>query len=458
MRRHALLALLAVACLTPIVDAQAQTVSTAKDPSVADLYIDFSVPDVAALGLFGVNPNTVTRPGNLKEFSLAVLPLAAGSSDIGGGIALSWAPVYTFAHSVKAYQEGFARRLAFSLATTKDSQTSEVTVAAGARIVLRDDSDPVARADIHEQIRKLLRASRASYETRATFQSGNNAVADFNKGVATRMTSDPEKQATLVLALGNLWNIEKADETIKTAEFESSVAAQVTRVQALIDEQVKGDASLARIDLKADDRMAPIARSLASAYVLAVAAYDVPAASIRTRLAKVRQDFLDNNWNKTVATIDVGELSSSASGTWGDMKGQKAGAAFLLALPAGKSAQFVAQVQARKGFGSAPDETSFYSGGGRLLVGGAAKRFSIEGLVSKANDIDPQKNGVSKRATIGTEIRVSDGLWIELAVGSEWTPANANSGSRLLSLANLKYAFNSKPRFDQIPGAVPDGQ
>ena len=45
---------------------------------------------------------------------------------------------------------------------------------------------------------------------------------------------------------------------------------------------------------------------------------------------------------------------------------------------------------------------------------------------------------------------VAEGFWVELALGSEWTPARG--GGQLISLANLKYAFTSKPRFDRLPG------
>jgi hypothetical protein len=101
----------------------AKNVTATNETSIADAYIDFSIPDVAALGVFDVNPNRVTRPGNLKELSLAVLPLAAGYDQIGAGIAFSWAPVYTFIDSVEGYQTSLLRRLSFSGATTKDSKT-----------------------------------------------------------------------------------------------------------------------------------------------------------------------------------------------------------------------------------------------------------------------------------------------------------------------------------------------
>jgi hypothetical protein len=122
-------------------------------------------------------------------------------------------------------------------------------------------------------------------------------------------------------------------------------------------------------------------------------------------------------------------------------------------------AQLVIQSQGRRGLGSLQTERWFYSGGGRLLLGSGTKRVSAEGLVAKASDTDVTKNGVSKRITLGTEFRITDGFWLEVAFGSQWTPASTGQpGGKLLSLANLKYAFNSKPRFSEIPGSDEDSK
>jgi hypothetical protein len=63
-------------------------------------------------------------------------------------------------------------------------------------------------------------------------------------------------------------------------------------------------------------------------------------------------------------------------------------------------------------------------------------------------------DGVTSRYTVGTEFRVFQGFWVELAFGAEKIPAGNTS---MISLANLKYAFKSSPRFTQIPGSGDQG-
>jgi hypothetical protein len=199
-------------------------------------------------------------------------------------------------------------------------------------------------------------------------------------------------------------------------------------------------------------------RGLAARYVEAASA-EQSAATIAQQLtkslAKARKKFLSDQWNATVVSVDVGSLMVSSTGSWGDLQGQQFGTSMAAAVPLGNvggPGQFVAQVQARKGVGTAPKEDWFYSFGGRALVGSATKRLSLEGVFSKASNVDATLNGVTKRFTVGTEFRVAESFWVELAFGGERTPSTA-AGTSLVSLANLKYAFKSSPRYAQIPGA-----
>ena len=424
----------------------AQQATPAK-PTIDDLYVDFAVPDVAALGLFGVNPSKVARPGNLKEFSLAILPLSAADANIGAGVAVSWAPVYTFAKSLDDYSGGVARRLAFSLATTKDSKSTAVSLAAGARVILHDGSDPLLDKKFNDAVSLILSASLQANEVRDAFWNDGMFSSVLNE-VVGRMTPDAIKQAELKLAfMDDPWDILSAP-----ARLDDSV--QVTRFQKAITQRADRAHGIADVDVASVPALTVSVESLARKYVAAVNGAPLPPATSKAKLTALRNKYLQEHWQAPVASIDVGELLTSSSGVWGDLRMQKAGLSFSAALPAGKSGQFVLQVQERKGLGDTPDERWFYSGGGRLLLGSATKRVSVEGVFSKACDVDPKKDGVTKRLTIGTEFKLSQGFWLEIATGSEWLPAKAGQhGASLISLASLNYAFKTSSRFTQMPGA-----
>ena len=434
--RRALLLVLAIA-LAPPAFAQTQT-----ETKIDDLYVDFSVPDVPALALFGLNPNKVARPGDLKELSVSVLPLAAGAEQIGSGVAISWAPVYTFARSVSGYKSGVARRLEFSVATSKDAKSDAITLGTGARVILLDRSDPLLNDAFNTAILKILERSLKGPEARDAFW--NTQASPVLNDIVARMTREPVAQAELKDGFLDSWDIMSVPPG-------TTPALQFLRFQRVINRAADPDKNITPVDLSSDPTLKARVEQLAQAFV---EAEKPPAATSKAALVAEREKFMEAHWNAPVVSVDVGELSRSSSGTWGDLAAQQLGTAFLATLPAGKSGEIVIQVQARKGLGDAPEEERFYSGGGRLLLGNATKRFSVEGLVSDARTLDPTTNGTTKRLTLGTEFRVSKGFWLEVAVGNVWNPGDAGHGADLLSLASLKYAFKTKTRFTEVPGVT----
>jgi hypothetical protein len=413
-----------------------------QDKKIDDYYVDFAVPDVPALGLFDLNPNKVSRPGGLKELSLSLLPLATRDAKIGSGLALSWAPVYTFTKSVAGYRSGFQRRLAFSAATVKNGKTDAITLGVGARVVVIDESDPLLDDKFNAEVLAILEKSLNGQQRANDFT--NQQATPVVRDVTALMTSDVVKQAELMQQLNELWNI-MAIPPGGNAEL------QFLRFQRAINRAANPAENVRAVDLSSHPDLRGRVEQLARAYVLAEIP---PPATSKAALAKVRDTFAEAHWNAPVVTVDVGELSVSSTGTWGDLRAEQFGISLLAALPAGRSGQLLLQGQSRQGLGDDAEEEWYYAGGARVLLGSATKRVSIEGLIAKARTDDRETDGVSKRVTVGTEVRVIKGFWLELALGSEWTPATRGRGTNLLSLAALKYAFKTKPRFTEVPGVT----
>jgi hypothetical protein len=411
--------------------------SAPKPRSIDDLYVDFSVPDLPALASLGLNPSKISRPGNLKELSVSVFPIAGSTAAIGPGVAVAWAPVYTFASSIDDYRKSLLRRLAFSLVTAKEGTTSAINAGGGVRVMLVDRSDPVISEQYQADVFKLLEADDISTRRSRLFMQ-NEAEPTVQK-VADLMSNDPLVNAKIVTGLIDVWDLRKPPTpfaaSAKRTEFDKAIAAAA---QA-------NSVPLPTIGPALNKEIDELIGSFLSEVVTA-------ASALKAKLAKLDEKFREAHWNAAAASVDAGIVSQSSDGSWRGLQGRKTGASLSAAFPAGAHGQLIAQLQGRKGLGTDPSERSYVGGGARWIVGTSTKRFSGEAFVANADDKTEAQNGKSSRFTVGGEFRVAKGFWFELAFGSEHTPAS--DGQHLLSLANLKYAFKNEPRFKDIPGSV----
>ncbi len=62
------------------------------DISIDDYYVDYSVPDITAFSILGVNTNDVVRPGNVKEFAAGVVNYISENGNLKPGLAIELAP------------------------------------------------------------------------------------------------------------------------------------------------------------------------------------------------------------------------------------------------------------------------------------------------------------------------------------------------------------------------------
>jgi hypothetical protein len=424
-----------IGTLAPAFEARAQ-----EEPKVTleNLYVDLAVPDLPALSLFGLNPSKVSRPGTLKELSVSVFPLAGAEAAIGPGVAVAWAPVYTFANSIDDYRKPVLRRLAFSLVTSKEGKTDAVNAGFGVRVMLHDGADPIMSPDYERGVLTILASGDVSTRVSQAFQQ--NQARPLLQKLAARMAGGNETvQFQIIADLLTPWDIRGPAPTpftvgAKVENFSKAVIATADRLK------------LSRPDLA--DFAGEIGQ-LAAAYLTQVV---TTASTLRTQLAKHDQEFRESHWNAPVVSADAGVVAQSPTGKWGDLADPSVGGLFSAAFPAGRHGQIVLQAHGQKRTGAESSDTSNIASGARYLVGTSTKRFSAEFFMDKVESTDAEKHGTSRRFTVGAEFRLGQGFWVEAAFGSDRRPGE--SGWHLLSLANFKYAFKSAARFTQIPGSV----
>jgi hypothetical protein len=445
MRNRLTRAILALVWVSMPAIASAQ----AEKATLDSLYVDFSVPDLPAVAALGLNPTKVNKPGTLKELSVAAFPIVGGDSSIGPGVAIAWAPVYSFAKSLDDYRKPVLRRLAFSLVTAKDGTTSAVNAGGGFRLVLFDHADPAVTpqpslpcdkrsSDDYEcGVIKILESEDGPTRRSRVFQS--QEAEPVVRQIAELMTNDSTVVAQLEAALLTPWDLRKGPTPFTAAG--QRAAFNRTLEAAAKDQKLP----VPTIDQALSAKLDALSASFISQAVVA-------ASTINAKLIAIGKVFRESHWNAASANFDVGIVARSESGNWSDLHGRTVGELLSIGFPFGNTAQLVLQAQGRQRTGTAPTEKSYYGGGAQLLVGTSTKRFSIEGLGGNADSTDDSKKGSSYRFTVGTEFRVASGFWLEVAFGGEHLPGSTNS--HLLSLANFKYAFKNEPRFSQIPGSV----
>jgi hypothetical protein len=414
----------------------------AQTRNIDNLYVDLAVPDLPAMALLDLNPSKVNHPGTLKELSTSVFPIAGSTSVIGPGVAMAWAPVYTFAKSVDSYRRSPLRHLAFSVVTAKDGSGDAVNTGTGVRFMLFDRGDSVMSKDYENAIFGILESMDAP--TPATQKFMMNKAAPVVVAVAALMTNDPMTQGKITADLLGQWDLRAGPPSpftpvAKIQTFEMAVM-KVAKKYKVAAPTLPNDLRMQLTNL-AMDFMEEATKAVSAG----------PA--MKTRIAQLDKQFRDDHWNAASAIVDFGVAGNSASGRWADIQGRAWGGLVSVALPGGRHSQIVLQLQGRDKRGTESKERSYVGSGARWLVGTSTRRLSIEGFTSKTDSTDVTKNGTAKRFTVGTEFRISEGFWLEAAFGSERTPSETSTW-RMLSFANFKYAFRAGPRFTEIPGSV----
>ena len=163
-------------------------------------------------------------------------------------------------------------------------------------------------------------------------------------------------------------------------------------------------------------------------------------------LLALKKEWEERHWNAAALGVDIGYVMTSTDGSWGQLRGDRVGGLLVAALPLGSHAQAILQLLASTAVDAASLEVSRVSFGGRVLMGNGSRRFSFEALAGNINHRTPRLDGGTVRVTAGAEFRLTDGLWFEVAAGSERNPMTIAGAGSVLALGSLKYAFRREPR------------
>jgi|GEM_PF-5814410 len=424
--------------------------SMAQKP-VDDLYADFSVPDLSAYTLLGINSNAVNRPGNVKEFAAGMLTMVSAVPNIYPGIAFEYAPAYTRLRNLekkiatlnagqRSFVDGFYKRpeknfqlsfgsgvdslggnLAFGVKWSYDWGDKNMDDCYLATLigkypaysdVLQKHRKEVVVPFLEEFVADSLAAKRMSMEIMYYLSAGNS-----------------------------LSNSAAQIDSIKTVFVKAGipVTAEVTEgIPRIVKEYYSYLGDITKLE---------------------------------GEVADFKDAYTKKMWNNKAIAIGVGNIWNAPTNQWGDLHFSRFAWYVSYAQPLLKDKKLrrnpgsdctkrIKDIMSSNAFGilsvwqlqgnyfySPADSTSDFmiSPGARFIFGHNNFRVSVEGVYTYVTKRSADASH-HIRSTLGVEFRIANGLWLEFAMGVQG-PTNQLDQSSILSLGNIKYALQSKRRF-----------
>ncbi len=415
--------------------AAAQLPSAAVVDSLDAYYVDFSVPDLAAFTLLGVDVSRVSRPGNVRETALALVNglNASGEAEAGVGVEVALARVLA-APQVRADYDGLRDRFTVSFAT--DRQDDAARVALGVRWVPVDKADPYEDAGLRRAVGRALDDALADRPTATETAAFANALVEALQALGAA-------DDALALDRDSLRDVRRTFSAERDALRALDRVPPPDTARASLRRRIAAAAGVPPSRV----RLTPALDALAVRYAaLAALANEVDSrARLDARVVAAKDSFRAATWNAFSLQVAAGVTATVP--TLGDARAEAVRAFGGVSLPLGRRGQLVGHGQIALPLDGetaddvAPGGEVQASVGGRLLWGTATQRFAVEALWGTN---DPRLDGEDHlRLTVGAEVRVDDGVYLELVTGLD----DLGDGARLLSLGGLRYAFRKDRRF-----------
>jgi hypothetical protein len=424
--------------------------------SIDDYYVDFAVPDITAFSILDINSNDVVRPGNIKELAVGIQNYIDAEGNLKPGLAIEIAPYRILAKALKVRsaweQNKSLKNLQISIGTAQ-GDSSNLLAAWGINWTPIDRTDPVASRRLQNFFANYL-ANRDSIANQLSFAGQRNKhLRDVNLFLDTLSTpAGPLPAATRVAILqyfgggyrSRLLRYDSTDNQLYTMALEDTVLRKMSTLSITINNSqaqtlstlVAQNAKLTFTELKEEKEFEK---------------------NFSEALKREKKIFVEENWNRLVIQFKAGSKYNSAENSikdlallnwrlFGGIAGRVPGLGNSNSTFA-KRSQVIYQASYINYKDSSMPLKWEFSTGGRLLLGKADKRLSAEFLYSQASlRGETLEKSEYIRYTIGGEMKIDEGLWLELAVGGQKF-LEGNDNTRVVPQFGLKYAIQKKSRF-----------
>jgi hypothetical protein len=433
---------------------------------IKDFYLDFATPEISAFSIMDIEPSAISKPGNIKEFALGITNFVNSKGDLKAGLAVEWAPLMTFDKKTGNWinksgkQNKFEwKNITTSFATTNDS--TNVKLSGALRFSPIDRTNPLNNKEWIDSISNYFYSVINQRDIQN--QKLDKAKQNFTKRVIDTLIH-------IGVPMNLLDELSKPIDAAKTYRLNSLKAkydtSGVLYDRNIISEDVFNDLKMSFDDNNLSGLFSQNQEKLKSLclYFTDIFYQHHSGSSFQTEfnlhILKMKEDFKKKNWNKWALQLSGGGLFNSEKATLNDLKGKYYALAFSTGFPLiqknwfkGTSfnsflrnhSQILFQLKSVQYFtpDSITNNSLFF--GTRVLLGNYDKRFSFEiayiGFSNELTDIDSK--GI--RYSIGTEIKIMDNYWLELAVGGQ--NFKDETGLNILPTFAFRHAFGNENRY-----------
>jgi len=179
------------------------------------------------------------------------------------------------------------------------------------------------------------------------------------------------------------------------------------------------------------------------------------------RIQEAKERFKAESWNAAIVHLALGTTWRSEDSSWERFVNEMVSAFAGGALPVTRHGQVTAHGQFEKHYRDASETDWSYFAGLRFLAGKNDFHWSMEGSYRRTrfravagDETEPPRESAVVNAygvTTGVEIKIAEGVWLELAIGGEFPEGDAFK-SDFISLGSLKYAVAKESRYRKLRG------
>lgn len=449
-----------------IYSVNAQDENEEKDTiTIDDYYIDFAVPDLSALGMLGIENDEIVRPGNLKKFAAGIANFVDTDGSLKQALALEWNFMNTYnkkdpINFDNAWQP---RNLSLSLATSEEDSLG-LRLGFGLKWVPLDKGDPMGDKEFYNKISTLAKSYYAHQSFKDSFEF-DEMIMDI-----LDYTNSQEMSTQQKLLLQNILNVFSSSSK-SLANYRKIVSnGVVTNLDSLFDAKIDSalqngitkdhfDQTLIDKDFTQEERKVIIAK-----YVVLVLATNSEAFQsfdnyIGKVISEAKEDYRKRNWNAEALMVATGVVGHSTTSTYNDLTSEKFSifASYSMPTVGGDTkkkvkGQLIAQIKYEADLSGDSIDYNHFSIGAKHLYGNSNNRLSTELLYSKADtklletDVTTPLNYL--RYTLGAELKISDGTWLELAFGGQKFFEGEAEENAILTNFGFKHALRNKRRYE----------
>ncbi len=410
------------------------------DYTLDSMYIDFSVPDLSAFSFLDIESDEIVRPGNMKKLAYGISNYLDSDGTLRPGFALEYSPLnFSKKHNQSWWERSFRyEQFALTSGTVQDDSLG-LRFALGFKWVPYDKSDPFGDNGFYKHIIDKV----VALEKDSKAQTLQDAYISFLNNV----TSDLEITLNIINKTFDFLNedtIKKHEKEVKYLQINAPIEFFSNRLIKALDE----------INIYNEEHNDAIYH-YSKAYVTLLIDHVDFNEKVKKIVVNEKKRYKEKNWNASSFLIAGGIVGNSTTCKYNDLKFEKLGTIFSYAqkIPSKKEnskikSQALFQFKLEHDVSDVTLYDLKWSVGSRTLIGNANNRLSID-IFYSASRLDEEMEDYDQirylRYTIGTELKLDEGTWLELAFGGQ-SFFEGDKGTAIIPSFGFKHAINTGKR------------